>query len=905
MSSSADPTKTSVPKPIKHNIHSFINCHLVEKGCEFTHTSMGDPKASFYVPADELDTFYKLYEKALAEKQDLYITEKNRHIGPFLIDIDLRFKGDSDVRVYDYSFIQRIVQEYAKVLSKYLIVPQNTKIYVMEKSKPLLIKGNTVKDGLHIIIPGIVTKASVKYLVRLDVMTSLAPIMKCIGCCNEVRDIIDESIIEKNNWLMYGSMKKGGEPYQVTHIFKFTDDTGNVAHVVSTDRLNPEKFSTYPQLFSLRNKHDETHIAPDMVQSILGFESRQEEKKRNTCTEKKIVMQDLNRRQCHYENIDQIDLLLTLLDKGRAVRYEDWIRLGWCLRNIDNRLIVQWEQFSKHCDKYKHGECEKIWDHMKEGGLHIGTLHMWAKHDNPAGYKELMKNDLKTLLYQSVSMAHFDIAKVIYQLYSTDFVCSSFKNKTWYEFRDHRWVLSDSGLSLRIKFSEEVWRVYKNEAVEFNQKAISSNNQSDQDQFSKISRKMDDISQKLRNSTFKESIMKECSELFYQEKFEDKLDSNTNLIGFMNGVFDLEMNVFRPGRPDDYISFSTNINYIPYDPTHGTMLAINEYLAQVLVKPTVREYVLKLFGTFINGNIKEQKFYIWTGTGSNSKSMLVELFEKSFGEYCCKFPITLLTQKRCASNAANTELARAKGKRFACLQEPSEDEKINIGLMKELSGGDKIMARAIYKEPVEFNPQFKMLLLCNQLPDVPGNDGGTWRRIRVVEFTSKFVDCPSPDDENEFQIDYDLGEKMQDWREHFMSLLIHYYNKYKTEGITEPAEVMNCTTDYKLQNDHLQVFLDSCIQEKKGAFASMDDMHNEMKRWIRADEVPMKNYSKAELQRILNGKIGKRVKCEKNEQGIMGFKGYAIRSAFPDESEKKTDNVDKLEKSDSSSSEEQ
>jgi P4 family phage/plasmid primase-like protien len=309
------------------------------------------------------------------------------------------------------------------------------------------------------------------------------------------------------------------------------------------------------------------------------------------------------------------------------------------------------------------------------------------------------------------------------------------------------------------------------------------------------------------------------------------------------------------------------------------MLAINEYMAQVLTSKAVREYVLKLYATFISGQVKEQKFYIWTGSGSNSKSVLVELFEKSYGDYCCKFPITLLTQKRCASNAANSELARAKGKRFACLQEPSEDEKINIGLMKELSGGDKIMARALYKEPFEFVPQFKMLLLCNQLPHVPSDDGGTWRRIRVVEFTSKFVEEPSGP--NEFVIDYDLTSRMEEWREHFMALLIHYYKKYQVEGITEPAEVMKCTTDYKSQNDHMAYFMHTYFEKKDSAFLSLDEAHVELRNYIKDDAIPIKMMSKPELDRYM---VKHMSKCVVN-CGVKGYKGWRLKCAFPEAEE--------------------
>ena len=90
-----------------------------------------------------------------------------------------------------------------------------------------------------------------------------------------------------------------------------------------------------------------------------------------------------------------------------------------------------------------------------------------------------------------------------------------------------------------------------------------------------------------------------------------------------------------------------------------------------------------------------------------------------------KLSITLLTQKRPPSGAPCPELARARAARFASMQEPGENERMNIGYMKELTGGDKIMVRSLFKEPFEFKPKFKLALCCNHLPKYLLNDEGS------------------------------------------------------------------------------------------------------------------------------------------------------------------------------------
>ena len=498
---------------------------------------------------------------------------------------------------------------------------------------------------------------------------------------------------------------------------------------------------------------------------------------------------------------------------------------------------------------------------------------MWARQDDPEGYARAISNDLQELLKICVNHGgtHTDVAQVVYRKYGDRFVCASLRLNIWYEFRGHRWVQSDGACELRRLLSSEVWKDFRNEGDERNRQATNDNGNMMHLQLAKA---YHSLAQRLKVTSYKDNVIKECREHFYVEKFEDKLDSNPHLIGFENGVYDLEKHEFRDGKHDDYITFSTGIDYTPYDPSHPCVQEIYEFFDQVLPKRHMREYVLTLLASFITGLIIEERFHIWTGCGSNGKSKAIELFESSMGDYCCKFPVTLLTQKRIVSNAANAELARAKGRRFACMQEPSEDEHLNIGLMKELSGGDKITARALYAMPVEFKPMFKMLLMCNHLPSCPSDDNGTWRRVRVVEFTSKFVADPDPADPHQFRIDMEVSRKFEYWRPHFMGMLLDYYRKYQIDGIHEPPDVLATTKEYQRSNDYIADFVADRLEMVPGGSLPVDEMYSEIRAWFKNESMKGNLPRRRELVTIMERKFGRTIK----RGGYFYFKDMQVRS---------------------------
>ena len=282
----------------------------------------------------------------------------------------------------------------------------------------------------------------------------------------------------------------------------------------------------------------------------------------------------------------------------------------------------------------------------------------------------------------------------------------------------------------------------------------------------------------------------------------------------------------------------------------------------------------------LQGVNAEEKFRIWTGSGSNGKSKLHELFCMAFGEYCIKLPITLLVGKRAASNACTPEIVQAKGKRMGVFEEPNEGEKINAGLMKEFTGGDKIKGRGLHKDPIEFKPQFKLLLLCNDLPEVPPHDQGTWRRMEVTEFKSKF--CENPKQENEFKIDKHLSEKMNNWRELFMGYLIDvHYKKYREQGMQVPKEITKYTTEYQKHCDIYVDFMKETVEEIKDdleEIVNITDLHDEFKLWYADNFNNTKFPSKREFKKYLAKRYGKSRVTLKELRGFKFKQKYEKQS---------------------------
>jgi P4 family phage/plasmid primase-like protien len=359
----------------------------------------------------------------------------------------------------------------------------------------------------------------------------------------------------------------------------------------------------------------------------------------------------------------------------------------------------------------------------------------------------------------------------------------------------------------------------------------------------------------------------------FGESFSNLLDNKPHVIGFTNGVFDFKERCFRKGQPNDFISLTTKVPYVPYSeqPT-DVRESLEESLRKLLPLKEEFDYMLSEIASCLDGTPRSQRYFILSGMGSNGKSTLVKLINFALGDYAGECDVSLFTKPRPPSNAPTEDVFSLRGKRFVVCHEPNERDHLYLGTVKWITGGDRITARALYGHQQSFYLQCTVFMLCNVIPQIRAgqDDYGAWRRLKPREFKCRFVENPSKP--NEYPLDPSITDKLLAWKEAFIALLVKY--NLKGDGYPVPPAFQEFERQLQENSNHYARFYKDQIRTDAVEYPiPVEDVYKVFNQWLKKEG------------------LDKRVPCHEFARQMAPHLGKELARFVEDENNKKCWNV--------------
>lgn len=857
---------------------SFLDNYRVKFGESSTHTtkSTGDildgwGSASYYIEKSKTEQFTKLHNDAIWENNQspkpsfITLTEKPTVFAPLRVDFD--FKAPPEVgtkRQYTKDTLKHIIkiyqEEIAMVVDKSVFTEEVLWCIVLEKPAPRM-ENLEIKDGFHFHFPYFVCEkwTSDDYL-RSRVVGRMVQegVWKGTTLKTKPEDIIDTGMAMKP-WMMYGSCNyknAASKPYlyrrndesapkidgkrvrEYGHAFDHNQEEITLEHLFHAKLAGRKKHPAYylPEFLTVRGFSSPTILRPEiekrknMVTQGAGRRRRAIIKRRTD----EEVLEDIKK-------IKDGDIMSMLSDK-RAEGYNDWMEVGWTLFSIGQghqECLDMWIDFSKRSSKFVEGTCEIEWNKMQVRDKSLGSLMRMAMIDSPDEYKNYKNYNIMHLAKDCLRFSRpteCAIARIIWCKYGDRFVCADARNDVWFQYGAHKWEQMEDGLELKGILLSEVSEIFFQMEKDISKRVADltfdlhhlDREDAGRTELTMEIKKLKDNAKRARangeslwTNNFQRQVVTACKIKMFQPKFLDKLDTNYKLMGFENGVLDLELHHFRDGRPDDYISISSGVEFQTFRRDDDEIREVEEYMMKVYPNPNIRECAWNTFALCLEGNV-QKSFVIPTGGSDGAKTMTFNLLKAGFGEYFTRVSREQFVQRTNSNNssAARPDILEFIGRRIVAGTELTDKDNINCSFIKEFTGQEETKARGMYSGKFRaFKLNAVLFLGCNKKPQIDGRDEATFSRIIVIDHQSKFVlpkdydRFPVPEKFEDqmamrrFKADSTFSARLPEIAPAFMFLLYERYKRIRNNIPPLPEEVKMSTSQYQAENDVFRKFI--------------------------------------------------------------------------------------------------
>lgn len=302
-----------------------------------------------------------------------------------------------------------------------------------------------------------------------------------------------------------------------------------------------------------------------------------------------------------------------------------------------------------------------------------------------------------------------------------------------------------------------------------------------------------------RNHSKKENMLKECQHLL--PVHNHNFDSDFKLFNTQNGYLNLDTGELLDHDKNKFFTKISNSEYTD----KADCPKWEDFLDDIFLgNQELIKFIQRCAGYSLSGHTSEQVLFVLYGNGRNGKSVFLDIMNEVFGNYATNIrPQAIMANKQ--KSDASPEIAKLDGARFVTTTEPNEGDRFDEGLLKQLTGGDKVTARNLYENEFEFIPQLKLWMATNHKPYVRGTDEGIWRRFVIIPFEKQI-----PKD----KVDKDLTKKLKKELPAIMKWCVDGYLEWKKIGLAEPQSVKEQRDEYRTEMDPIEMFIDECCRRR-------------------------------------------------------------------------------------------
>jgi putative DNA primase/helicase len=341
----------------------------------------------------------------------------------------------------------------------------------------------------------------------------------------------------------------------------------------------------------------------------------------------------------------------------------------------------------------------------------------------------------------------------------------------------------------------------------------------------------------------------------------DQLDADKYLLNCVNGTIDLRTGTLRPHRQDDLITKQVPIVFDP-----GARFEEWEEFLKTAMQgdEEVISFLQRAVGYTLTGDDREEVLFFLHGkTGKNGKSTFRDAIKTIMGDYSKVASFGSFQEVTFSSGgkSASPDIARLAGARFVSASESNAGVRLDVALIKTITGRDPITARFLRQENFEFLPEFKLWLLANDPPIIDDEDDAAWRRVIRIPFNHT-VENPDPTLKDRLANPLIAGPGILAWA-------VRGCLEWQRSGLRVPAAIQRAIAAYRTDMDPLEDFYESrCVfGEKEKVWVKSAHLYQAYTEWAHSRGMRDKDIA---TQKALTARLVKRRGCDATQTNRDG-----------------------------------